>query len=399
MSQLPTFEIVPRKLEKVLLIMILVFGLVTVGGFFYAPNRIWASILLGSFYSLTVTIGIAFFITINYVANAGWMIAFRRVAESVASMTWIPFFGFLLLIFGAHSLYNWMHALGSHEAVSPYFRNWFNTTGFIIRLFIYFVIWMVLIHLINKNSLQQDREKNVEFTFKNIRLSAVFLVFGSVSFVLASIDWLMSLQMNWISTVFPLIPIAGALEISIAAIILILIYLRKKGYNHIFRDEHLKTLSNLLIAFSTMWVYLWVSQHLLIWYANIPEETSYYIFRHFGGGGSLSFLNVLLNWLLPFLVLLPGEFRMKDKILVYVSLVVIAGHWLDLYIIIMPSIYGAEPVFHFWELAPTIVMLLGIFLFALKRMKKYPLIPANDPYLVESVPATALHNPGHPGME
>lgn len=387
MSQMPTFDILPRKVEAKFYIILIILGLSSLSGFFILKDRFWDSILLASFYGLCIVLGVGYFITMHYASNAGWMIAIRRVAESVSACIWIPFTGFVLLLFGVHSIYPWMHSgMGHHEPASPNFHYWFNSTGFMMRLFIYFIIWIFLLNRINRNSLDQDKKNELILTEKNIKLSSAYLVFGTIGFVLMSIDWLMSLQINWLSTVFPLIPIAGSLKVSTAFLALIAIYLRYKGYDKIIHDDILKTLSNLLIAFTTIWVYLWVSQHLLIWYANIPEETSYYIFRHFGGWGSLSFLNVLLNWLVPFLALLPGRFRSNDKILMYVSLILLIGGWLDLYIIIMPSVTGDNPSFNLLEVSPVFAVVLAVFVFSLKRMKKYPLVPVNDPYLIESLP-------------
>lgn len=131
---------------------------------------------------------------------------------------------------------------------------------------------------------------------------------------------------------------------------------------------------------------MWVSQHMLIWYSNIPEETSYYIFRHFGGWGSLSFLNVILNWLIPFLMLLPRATKRSDKVMLQAAIILLIGHWLDLYIMVMPSIFGAVPVFGIWEIGTFVGMLAGFFWVVFRTLGKQNLVPVKDPYLVESLP-------------
>jgi|GEM_PF-1568963 len=180
----------------------------------------------------------------------------------------------------------------------------------------------------------------------------------------------------------------------LAMMILWLVLLRQAGHNHLFTTAHLHTLGCLLLAFCIFWVYLWTSQHMLIWYANIPEETSYYLFRHFGGWSTLSLLNVVLNWLIPFFILLQRATKQNDRIMMQVAIIVLAGRWMDLYLMIMPPAHGATPLFGLWEIGPTIAMFGAFFYMMAAVLSKHPLFPINDPYLMESLPAE--HKEPHP---
>jgi len=361
--------------------------LVFIAGLFLAPERIWPNFLINEFFLLNLGLGAVLFIATLYVSNAGWATAFRRVPEAVTSVLPVAGIGAVILIFGIHTLYEWSHETTVMQDPILHGKSaWLNEPFFIGRLVFYFILWIVLSRILIKNSLQQDKDGKLEHTAKNVRYSAVFLVAGVILFVLASIDLIMSLQPHWYSTVFSLITLTGMISSSLAAITILMVILRLSGFKKIITQDHLHSMSNLLLSFSVFWVYMWVSQHMLIWYSNIPEETSYYIFRHFGGWGSLSFLNVVLNWLVPFLVLLPRASKRSDKILFQVSVVLLIGHWLDLFIMVMPPIMGDEPTLGIWEIGTFVGMMALFFGVTLRKLQSIPLVPVNDPYLVESLP-------------
>lgn len=373
---------------KQLLFSCMIFGLtIFLWGLFSAPQRIWPSFLIAEYYLLGLGVGATFFIAIQYVSNGGWATAIRRIPEAMSSTLTLSGFGILILIFGIHTLYEWSHeTVVAQDAILQGKQAWLNEPFFIARLIGYFVIWIGLSRVILRNSHRQDDDADLKYTRRNVRNSALFILFGAYTFCLASIDLLMSLQPHWYSTVFGFLNIAGMFLSSLAMIAILIVLLRKAGYSHIFTTDHLQTIGNMILAFCTFWVYMWVSQHMLIWYSNIPEETSYYIFRHFGGWGTLSLLNVMLNWLIPFFVLMPRFCKRHDKTMVQISIVLLIGHWLDLYIMVMPTVYGAHPIFHIWEIGPIVGMLALFFWAVFQRLKKHNLMPVNDPYLVESLP-------------
>jgi len=237
-----------------------------------------------------------------------------------------------------------------------------------------------------KNSVLQDQDGNPVYTQRNIRNSVLFILLGVYTACLASVDLLMSLQPRWYSTVFGFLALAGMFQSSLAVITIVVVILRRKGYRKIFSSDHLYDLGRLLMSFSAFWFYMWISQHLLIWYSNIPEETSYYILRHFGGWGYVSFMNVLLNWLVPFVILLPRASKRSEKILLWAAVVSLIGHWLDLYIMVMPSAFHDAPPLGVWEVGPFAGTMALFFLVVFRSLGKRNLVPIGDPYLVESLP-------------
>ena len=370
----------------------MVFGAVIfLAGLFGAPERIWPSFLIAEYYLIGLGMGATFFIAIQYVSNAGWGTGMRRIAEAMSSTLPVAGLGILILIFGIHTLYEWSHeAVVAQDAILQGKQAWLNEPFFIARLIGYFVIWIVMSRMLLSNSYRQDDNPDLVYTRRNVRNSALFILIGVYTFCLASIDLLMSLQPHWYSTVFGFLNITGMFLSSLAMMTILMVALRKAGYAHIFTTEHLHTVGNLMLAFCVFWVYMWVSQHMLIWYSNIPEETSYYIFRHFGGWGTLSFLNVILNWMAPFLVLMPRACKRHDKTMLQVAIVLLIGHWLDLYIMVMPATYGAAPTLSIWEIGPVVGILALFFWMVFRKLGKHNLTPVNDPYLVESLPQHTL---------
>ena len=383
----PRFEL--TQTGRQILLILMGIGLITfIVGLIAVPERIWPNFLIAEYYLIGLGMGATFFIAIQYVMNGGWATAIRRIPEAMSSTLPIAGIGILILIFGIHTLYEWSHTeVVSLDPVLQEKSAWLNEPFFIIRLIGYFIIWIGLSQMIRNNSLRQDSDPDLNYTHKNVRNSTVFILIGVYTFCLASIDLIMSLQPHWYSTVFGFQNLTGIFLSSLAMITVFVVLLRKAGYTHLFTTEHLNTMGNLMLAFCIFWIYLWVSQHMLIWYANIPEETSYFVFRHFDSWGTLSLINVLMNWMVPFFILLSKFCKRHDQTMLQVSILLLLGHWLDLYIMIMPVTHKVSPPFSIWEIGP-FVGIMALFLWmVLRSLTRNRLIPINDPYLVESLPA------------
>jgi hypothetical protein len=219
-----------------------------------------------------------------------------------------------------------------------------------------------------------------------MRWSAAFLYLGGIAFVIASFDWIMSVEPHWFSTIFGFYNFAGMFDAGLAFMIIVLIYLRRGGYLPELKNDHLHELGRYLFAFTTFWVYIWFSQHMLIWYANLPEETGYYLKRHFGSFGVLAVLNICLNWLIPFMILMFRKTKRSEKSLLLASFIVLAGHWTDLYMMIFPPLLDTDvPVFGLMEIGVVIGMIGVTMWVVLNKISKGNMIPVKDPYLEESL--------------
>ena len=377
----------PPSLERLFRAMAVVGGISLLAGAFLAPQRTWANLLLASYYLLALGLSGTVFVAIQYITGSSWSVAFRRVPEALSNL--LPYVAplFLAVLIISPYLYPWFHEF--HEETEPTFwfkQIWLSPAFFIVRSLLYVSLWIWFSYIIVRTSRRQDADGNLSHTRKNIRLSAGFLVVFGITFWLATFDWIMSLEPHWYSTIFGLYHFAGLILGGLAMITILAIWLERLGpLRGIFTQEHLHDLGKLLFAFSTFWMYIWFCQYMLIWYANIPEETSYFINRVRGFWGPVFLLNVLLNWAVPFVVLLSVTAKRKPSVLLEVCWTILAGRWVDLYLMIFPPLVGEHPVFGVWE-AGFLLGTGGVFFLALFRaFRSAPLVPLNDPFLAESL--------------
>lgn len=361
-------------------------GLTLVAGLFLAPQRVWLNLLLVSFYLLGLALAGAVWVALQYVSGAHWSTALRRVPEAMAGLLPFAALGILAILMFHPSLYPWTSGLHTEGGASGFKRVWLSLPFFRIRAALYLLGWLGLIWAMLRTSRLQDTDGEFRHTRRNTRLAAAFLVFFGITFCLASFDWVMSLEPEWYSTIFGFYNFAGLFVSGLAALALLLVWLQRHSpMKSVITPQHLHDVGKLLFAFSTFWAYLWFCQYMLIWYANLPDETVYYIRRLHGFWQPLFVLNLVLNWVVPFFALLPRLNKQRIGVLVRVSLVLLAGRWLDLYLMITPAFFGGRPQIGVWEIGMT-AGLVGVFaLGVFSALRKAPLVPVRDPYLAESL--------------
>lgn len=377
----------PDRALRVAAILAAAGGAALALGFLVAPDRAWMNLLLASFALVGLGLAGLFFVAFEYVTGAGWSVAFRRVPEAMTALLPAGALG-LAAVFLLHpSIYPWTAPVaGKIEAVAHFKHWWLSRPFFLLRAAIYLAIWIVLGRAIVRTSRRQDQDGALDHTRRNARLSAIFLVLAGFTVWLASYDWIMSLEPDWSSTIFGVYHFAGMFTSGLAVIILLVIWLSKRGPLHdVVNPAHLQDLGTLLFAFSTFWAYIWFSQYMLIWYANIPEETVYFTRRMHGIWATLFLMNLLLNWAVPFLALLPRRHKRDPAILGKVALVVLAGRWLDLYLSIFPPFTPARPLFGVWELGALAAVAGGSLLLFHRAFCRASPVPLRDPLLAESV--------------
>ena len=377
----------PKGAIKVLKFLSCLGLFVFILGLFVNPERIWPNFLLSTFYLVGLGLGGLFFIALQYVTKAGWSVAFRRIPEAMTPILLVSAILMIAVMCGMHSLYEWTHDdIVKQDSILKYKTWWLNTPGFIIRSALYFAVWIFLANRIVRTSRRQDQSTDIACTHANIRWSALFIVVFAVTFSMASFDWIMSLEPHWYSTIFGVYNFAGIVTNGLAVITILVIILRRLGpFQEIITEEHLHDLGKLIFTFSTFWMYIWFSQYILIWYANLPEETSYYLYRHSGSWGTLSIVNLTLNWIIPFLVLMPRKAKRSENVLLCICIILLLGRWLDLYLMILPTFTGDMPVMGIWETFPFMGALALFFLVCFGSLERSRLIPIHDPMLLESL--------------
>ena len=289
----------------------------------------------------------------------------------------------LALLFGPY-LYEWMDH-DHHDALLAKKAAWLNTGFFYVRAVIYLGVWLLFARAIRRVSVRQDETGDVQATATNLRLSTLFLICFAFTFSFACFDWIMSIEAHWFSTVYAVYCFSGMFVAAIAAITVISILLKRHGpFAQVLRDDHLHDLGKLTIGFSTFWAYIWFCQYMLIWYSNMPEETSYYISRFSGSWGPLMVANLVVNWLVPFVVLLPRPAKRNEGVMFWVAILLLVGHVLDLFLLIQPGLFDT-PRFGIWEIAPLVATVpIAVIVLMLAFGSAAP-VPKNDPMLVESM--------------
>jgi len=363
--------------------------LVFLWGLVSAPERSWLNLLLSGVFLTSIAFCGIMFVAMHYVSNSGWQVALRRIPEAMFSVMPLSFIIMLSLYLGLGHIYEWSHKeimLGDDllRGKIP----WLNPTAFMARMVLYFIFWYGVGIKIIKHSLRQDKDGEKNHTVLAKRWSSLWLYVGGIMFILSSFDWIMSLEPHWFSTIFGLYNFAGMFTSGLAVIIVILIFLRRQGVMvDVIKNDHLHELGRYLFSFTAFWVYIWFCQHMLIWYANIPEETVYYIKRHVGVFGALTVLNVCLNWLIPFLILLFRKTKRNEKWLLMAAGIVLVGRWMDLYLMIFPAKLET-PIIGLAEVSIFAGALAAFAWIFFKTFGNRNLVPLKDPYLKES---TALH--------
>jgi hypothetical protein len=374
--------------RAVLVVLTAIGVIAAAAGAFVAPPRMWASWLLLAFYMVCLGLAGLCFVAIQYTTGSTWSVALRRVAEALARTLPVSI-ALMALLFIAHpQLYAWTTdvALATSTARALAFKQfWLTWPFFLVRAAVYSGVWILFTLAILTRSRRQDHDGSERWTRENTGLSAAFLVVFGVTFTLASFDWLMSLEHHWFSTIFAVYNFAGLFQSGLAAIILVALWLERQGpLNNVLTEGHLHDLGKLLFAFSVFWAYIWFSQYMLIWYTNIPEESSYFVRRTRDGLLTLSIVNIVLNWVIPFLVLLRRDAKRHRQTLAVVAGVILLGRWVDLYLMIVPGV-DHSPTIGLWELGllPGAAGAFGLALIA--ALRRAPAVPVADPDLVESL--------------
>jgi len=370
--------------RRFLIVVAALGALLTLVGWLAAPERTCAAVLMAAWWVLGIGLGGLAFVAFSYVTRAGWSVALRRVPEAMAGTLPLGAVFVAVALAGSSVLYEWMHE-SHHDEILAKKAAWLDPAFFLARAAVYLAVWLAFARAIRAVSARQDETGDPAATARNLRLSTIFLVCFAITFSLASFDWIMSIEAHWFSTVFAVYCFSGLFLAALATITLLAILLRRRGdLAGVLRAEHLHDLGKLTLGFSTFWAYIWFCQYMLIWYGHIPEETSYYVTRFGGAWGPLMIANVVVNWLVPFLVLLPRPAKRDEGVMLWIAVLLLAGRVLDVFLLVQPGLRDS-PAFGIWELAPLAAAVPLTVFWMQRASRRIHAVPRRDPMLGESL--------------
>jgi hypothetical protein len=356
-------------------------------------NKPWAALYVACIFLMLISLGALAFYAIQQAAQAGWSPILFRVMQGVASYL-LPgsiIFFLLLLACGFHMnhLFSWM-AEGitekgheNYDAIIAGKSGYLNFPFWIIRAILFLTVWNLYRHYSRKNCLAQDESNDNTYYKKNFKMSAAFLVFFIVSESIMSWDWIMSVDAHWFSTLFGWYVFASFIVSAVTVIQMVTLYLKSKGYLENVNTSHIHDLSKFMFGFSVFWTYLWFSQFMLIWYANIPEEVTYFVTRI--NDYTITFWGAFaMNFIFPILLLINTDFKRITWIVVMAGSIILIGHYVDFFNMIMPGTVGDRWFIGIPEIS-SLLFFIGLFIFVVfTTLTKVPLVPKRNPFIEES---------------
>jgi hypothetical protein len=353
-------------------------------------QRVWSNIWVNIFFFFSISLLATFFYAVQYAAEAAWAVAYKRIMEAV--MKFLPvgallvFTYCLLGVFGVHHTWKWLDkAVVAGDKVLQNKSSFLNPAMFLGMSAVFLIAYVVYQQWTCKVSLEADAGGDgVQYWKTNKTRAAIFLVFFGFTSVVGSWFWLMSIDAHWFSTLFGWYVFAGQWVTAIIAFNLIGLHLKSKGQAEFLNDSHQHDMGKWMFAISFLWTYLWFSQFMLTWYANLPEEVTYYQARWDDYRGLL-WTMFFVNFALPMIMLMSRDAKRNRSFIFIVGVIILFFHWCDLFVMIMPGTVGAEGHIGLMEIGMFVASLGGFSWYVLNQLSKAPLLVKNHPYLGETL--------------
>jgi len=358
-------------------------------GAFVDPHQFSYSWLFAFAFFFTLCAGCFFWTIVHHATDAEWSVVVRRQLENLAALLVVLALLFVPILLLRHHLYTWMDIPPGAEPSLDSKRAYLNWGFFLGRAVFFFGFFIVASLFLRRFSVQQDKDGNPRFTiwmrkvaFTSLPLFALCLTFGAF-------DWLMSLNYHWFSTMFGVYIFAGAAGSSMSLLVLVITALRQAGYlKDVITLEHYHIMGKWMFAFCVFWAYIGFGQYMLIWYANMPEETEYFITRNTESWWALSMLLVIGRFFGPFAILLLRSIKKQPHRLCYVAGWILCMQMLDMYLVILPALHGTGVHVSIWDLISLIAIGATLAFVYLQIVPRTSLFPIRDPRLIESLRLT-----------
>ncbi len=376
----------PSPSTKVLLGVLILLGLIGLGyGFATDPARSWNNLLINNMYFISISIGALLFYSLQLITNSAWSAMFQRVPLAMGVFLLPGALLMLLLYFGLPDIYQWaVPGIAGTDKLIAHKQPFLNVPFYMIRIILYFTMWIALFLVMRRYALRQEKPGHLQSFYKSRYYAKVFIFVATIFFSLAAMDWVMTIDAHWYSTLFGFRAAVTSIYYAVAVIILFILYLNKKGFFPAMNEAHRHDFARYIFRFSIVFGYLWFMQFLIIWYANIPELTAYYYPRFVGEWQVLFYAEPLINFAIPFVVMMSDVVGRHKVVMPTISILLIFGLWVSLYLQVMPGSTGVMQV-GIMELAVWLGY-AGLFLWlVLHSLGRSSLVPSNHPQLEESI--------------
>jgi len=376
-----------KSLDIRLLIGGAVLLLLSLAGWFQNSQQFFYSYLVAWVFWTSVSIGALFFVLLFHITSTVWGVVLRRIIEALMMTFPLMLILFIPIALGIHDLYHWSHADAvAHDPLLQAKSGYLNSTFFLIRSFGYLIIWSLLARALYKRSLAMDEKPGPEHIIALRRLSAIGLLLFAITVSFASFDWLMSLDPHWYSTIYGLYFFSGALLALLSTTLLFSRYLLKNNIlTGVISTEHFHDLAKFIFGFVIFWAYMGFSQYFLIWYANIPEETVFYLHRWEGAWKYFGLMLIFGHFAFPFVGLLTRSSKRNLTYLAFMAYWVLAMRWLDLYWLALPNLHKHDVHLSVYDLSLFAGIGLIFFFYFRRTFFAHPVIPVKDPNLQASI--------------
>ena len=386
------------KSTHLLSLVLIAIGLIsTAYAFINDSHAAWTSLIFNNYFFLGISIFAVFFVALQHVAEAGWSTVIKRVPEAI--MTFLPYACAVMIFIVVAAMLHWNHiyhwmeegimteGAPNYDKIIAGKEAYLNPIFFLVRSIIYVVVWIYCAKRLRDISLEGDLEGGIgENSYnKGITVSAWFIVFFAVSSSMASWDWIMSIDTHWFSTLFGWYIFSEWSAIGFTTILLFCLFLKKQGYLQDLNDSIIHDLGKWVFAFSVVWTYMWFSQFMLIWYANIPEEVTYFMERiELSNYRFLFWFSAAINFVVPTIVLMSRDAKRNTNFLIVASVVILIGHWINSYLLFAPGTLHDHGHLGLTDLGMGLGF-LGLFFYVVFRsLTTRPLSVKHHPFLEES---------------
>jgi hypothetical protein len=377
----------PGKVSRTGWILLVIGAIGIALAFVVNSERAMFNYLIMYMFILSISVGSLGLVGLEYISGASWSTPFRRISEFLASVIPLLLILVIPIVFGMHDLFEWTHTeVVAEDPILKGKEAYLNTPFFLVRVGVTYALWMLFYFIFIRNSRKQDTTKDPNLTRTSIRFSAVFAPLFMITLTIAAIDFIMSLEPHWFSTMFGVYYFAGTVLAAFAALTLISVLLKQNGFlDKKISNSHFYSMGVLMFAFTVFWAYIGFSQFMLIWYADIPEETFWFMMRTQGTWEYVSYGLLVIHFIIPFIALLPRTVKTNLARLKTMAIWLLFAHYYDLYWLVMPTythrMGSQDAVFGWMELVfPIAAVGLLIIMFSMQA-KRHNLMPIGDPKL------------------